>query len=433
VAAGDADPVGALVASLQADPDLAEVERLDDGGSVLASLNDVPFSVLVAEQTRAEWIEVPEGASGARPGDASEVGVLSSGAASSPPINCDPANYPRSKRACILRQLEFELGIHGEDSVEHFLQRAAFEIVPLLWPTKPQDIVELHQTLGTCGVIYILAHGHVGKNLAKQYGNHLATDIDIPREENRQVLGAAFGQNGKRFFGKGGRVGKAHLTLSPHFFESLNYPNSFVFINSCSGDTEISGSALTAGGRQLRDVFREKGAGTFIGWTAPIPIAVGIPAAREIFRALSPEVEGIDAVTLTIEPADPDPGQAYTPIATVSPPQAGIEVGLSVRGSDGYTQDETGITGVNGDVFFSEVPGGQGEVTDIITVAAGAANNAQTALEAVLNSPTLQKKYSLHGSPPVPSAQKLSRDGKPDFNLVCNNPNLTQMQIVVKF
>ena len=67
VAAGNPDPVGALVASLEGDPDVVDVERFDDHGAVIATLESgLSFSVWVAEQNRDEWVQQASGLQTAR-------------------------------------------------------------------------------------------------------------------------------------------------------------------------------------------------------------------------------------------------------------------------------------------------------------------------------------------------------------------------------
>jgi hypothetical protein len=360
----------------------------------------------------------------------------------SPPISCAPTNFPQSKKACVLRTIDFEL-FGGEEQIDNALKQSGFEITGGFVPSSAQQIIQLQQSLSSCGVLYISAHGGLARNfegasgVPGKLGNHIMTDIEIgkPGEVDEakftqllEELGPVFGQDFKRFFGQASHDEKSYLTLSPDFFASVKYPNTFVFVNACGGD------APATGGTQLRDAFRQNGAGAFLGWKTSIPSVVANPAAVEIFNALSPKVASIDGVTITVTPPDPGPGESYVVSATISPAQADVELSLAVRGTDGYTQNNTGITDAGGNLTFPSVPGGQGEVIDTITVAAGGASNSATAVNAVYASPTLQEAWQLPWFAGGVSINALTLDAaNPDFNLVCANQKLVRTQQVVKF
>ena len=443
VVAGNPDPVGALVASLESDPDVVDVERFDGHGAVIATLESgLSFSVWVAEQNRDEWVPLGSGQQRAPPDPREDFSAAAVAASSAtPPISCSQTNFPQSKKACVLRTIDFEL-FGGEEGIDQALRRAGYDITGGFVPSSAQQIVELQQTLATCGVLYISAHGGLARNLEGgdqpgKLGNHILTDIEIGKageiDEAKfiqllQVLGPAFGQNFKRFFGEASHDGTTYLTLSPEFFGSVSYPNSFVFVNACASD------APAPGGTQLRDVFQQQGAGAFLGWKRDIPAALANPAATEIFDALAPKFANLDTVIVSASPPDPDPGQSYVVTATISPAQAGVEVSLSVRGTDGFIRDETGTTSAGGAVIFAQIPGGQGQVTDSITVAAGGASNSATAVNAVYGSPTLQASWGVPwfaGGTRVNDLTLTARTA--DYNLACANSKLSQTLVVVKF
>ena len=154
-----------------------------------------------------------------------------------------------------------------------------------------------------------------------------------------------------------------------------------------------------------------------------------------MFAGLAPKVL-VDAVAVAVSPPDPGPGESYVPSATITPATAGVEVSLSVRGTDGFTSDETATTDGSGHVTFGSIPGGQGEVIDSITVVAGGAGNSLSTLNAVQSSPSLQGKFSIPWLGGVASIGGLNftpRNVNSNFNLVCNNQNLRQTVEVVKF
>ena len=414
VASGNPDPVGALVASLQADPAITDVERVDSGGTVVATLDGVPFAVLTAEEDRPEWTETA--------GAAGLVSVMMA-----PPIACDSANYPKSKKACILRSTLTAAGAVNDFGIEQSLERAGFTPTTVAWPTTIQQVISLHQTLSTCGVLYIRAHGGAAKNLAGEFGNHLLTEVTSASAEEKQLLKTTFGAEARSYFGKvaGTRTKKSYLTLTPQFFASVQYPNTLVFNNACFSH---NGLQELAGGSVLKDAFLNSGAGAVLGWQSTVSAGLAGPAANEVFAGLAPKVL-VDAVAVAVSPPDPGPGESYVPSATITPATAGVEVSLSVRGTDGFTSDETATTDGSGHVTFGSIPGGQGGVIDSITVVAGGAGNSLSTLNAVQSSPSLQGKFSIPWLGGVASIGGLNftpRNGNSNFNLVCNNQNLRQ-------
>jgi hypothetical protein len=441
VADGNSDPVGALVASLRADPFIAKVERLDGGGSVIATTTaGVSFGVLVAEQNRSEWAPVSpspmpaifrgrleRSVSGPNPQNASG------------PITCGPANYPQSKKACVLQTPDFAL--LGGEEIEEPLQRTGFEVVPLsqlAFPSRAQDIVKLHQTMGSCGVLYISAHGGMNTNFeSDQPSNHIVTEVEIGDEEKffqeLSVLGPAFPGKFKQYFGQASHDGKTFLTLSPEFFASVQYQNTLVFMNACSSAEPVPTPFLNAGSMPLKDAFRNNGAGAFIGWTKKIPTEIANPAANALFNAMAPKSSGIENVQLSA-PGSVGAGQSYTPSATISPAQLGVQVRLTVRGTDGFRRDETVTTNIGGVATFASIPGGAAGVIDSLTAVAGGADASQTALNAALGDPALQIGWALPWLPGPVNVNALSLDVRnAEFNLVCNNQKLTETLAVVKF
>ncbi len=431
VASGTPDPVGALVASLLADPNITTAERFDDGGTVIATTTDgVSFGVLVAEQNRSEWAQV----------SASAVPrILLSPQPAAGPITCDVANYPQSKKACVLQAPDFAL--LGGEEIDTPLERAGFEIVPfsqVSFPTTAQDIVKLHQTMGTCGVLYISAHGGMNTNFeSDQPTNHIVTEVEVDDKEQffdaLRVLGPAFPGKFKQYFGEAAREGKTYLTLSPEFFASVQYPNTLVYINACSSAQPVPFPYQTAGQTPLMDAFRNNGAGAFLGWQKKMPTEIANPAANAFFAALAPKTSGIENVTLAA-PGNVGAGQSYTPSATISPAQQGVSVRLTVRGTDGFRRDETVTTNLGGTATFASIPGGAAGVIDSLTAVAGGADASQTAFNAAQGDPSLQGSWALPWFPGSVNIGALTLNARnAEFNLVCNNQKLTETVAVVKF
>jgi hypothetical protein len=432
VTSGASDPIGALVASLQADPTLTDVQRHDSLGTVIATTTDgVPFAVLVAEMDRPEWRPVTtQPPASPRLGGANLAGWFGAGQANAE-IACTPANFPQSKKACLLRSTLTAAGAVQDQGIDQSLQKAGFDIAPLTFPKKIQDVITLHQTLSTCGVLYIRAHGGAVKNLAGVFGNHFATEVTSATPEERELLKTTFGANAKQYFGKqaSSRTGKTFLTLSPEFFGSVQYPNTLVFTNACGSANGLHG---LIGGSVMKDAFRNHGAGAVMGWNGVVSADLAGKSATEFFAALAPKVV-VDAVNVTISPPNPTAGQAYIPSATISPAQPNVEVSLSVRGTDGFRRTATATTNASGTVIFASIPGGAGGVTDSITVAVGGANDSQTAQNIIKNSPTLQTQYGLPWYAVAVGVQSFAYEGNANFNLVCNNPKVTKTVAVVKF
>lgn len=119
---------------------------------------------------------------------------------------------------------------------------------------------------------------------------------------------------------------------------------------------------------------------------------------------------------------------------TVSPATAGVEIRLSISGTDGFQRSEVAKTDASGAVIFSTVPGGAGGVEDTISAVVGGANNSATVLDVVKNSTTLNDVFKLPYNPAVDGTlSKLSQSAVPGFNLICNNQVLTKTKTIVKF
>lgn len=69
-------------------------------------------------------------------------------------------------------------------------------------------------------------------------------------------------------------------------------------------------------------------------------------------------------------PADPAPGQGVQVLATIFPPQPGIDVTFVIAGSDGYGNEETNKTDDSGVATFY-IPGGAEGVSDHVVVTCG--------------------------------------------------------------
>jgi len=75
-----------------------------------------------------------------------------------------------------------------------------------------------------------------------------------------------------------------------------------------------------------------------------------------------------DVTDLYTEPKDPAPNQGYTATALIDcPDPAGVEVTISVSGSDNYSDSET-VTLTTGGSVSLYVPGGAQSIEDVITV-----------------------------------------------------------------
>ena len=438
-----ADPVAGLVTELRAAPGVATARLLEDQATVLVKLNNgSSFSLYTAEASRPEWQKL------GAPGPTTQVLAPSlQPNAAGDAIVCEPVTFPQSKKACLITGYQQALQ-QNTTTIQNALKRAKFDLVSLPLASV-QDLRTLRDTLPSCGVIYLSSHGAVAQDLTDPGGNgilsnHVLTEIqidpknDAERQKLMSDLASTFGDHAfAPIFGLGAHAvaqnGKSVLSLSSAFFggNGVTYPNSFVYADVCSSDAAIADPAAL----QLRAVFEGNGAGAVLGWDGPIATKLSNEVASTLFQGLAPSVGNIDSVQLTITPLAPGPQESYTPSAAISPAQAGIELRLSISGTDGFSRSETGLTDAGGQVTFASVPGGAGGVTDTITVVAGGANNSATAFNVLQKSPIKDDLYVLRWRQNFPSGvANLKFNAKnPNFNLICNNIKLTQTQSVVKF
>ncbi len=447
VLTGSADPVGALITYLQTDPNIRTVELSIDGATVMAVLfNDERVAIMTDEKSRDEWRiiansqivpllqeEPTRGPTLWNPGDRlyERLGKLVP-AAKSDSIICSEATFPQSKEACLIMnfQSEFQQDV---SKISDPLGRAGYNVRILSLKTIG-DLRNLRETLGECGVIYVSSHGNVRKNILDNYGNAIATEIELDFKNKGSFtsdlvdLIEIFGADLNTHLSVDAHRGKVYWSLTPEFFASISYRNSFVYVDVCNSDKDVP-----PGGSRLRDAFRGNGAGAFIGWTGPISTRFSNPAAEAIFDGLAPKVAGISSVDVTISPPDPGPAESYLPTATISPAIEGVPVKISISGTDGFAFTETSTTDSGGMAVFSLVPGGAGEVIDTITVVAGGADNTATVVDVVQNDPDLADVWKLPWNPAQESLSSLTSSAVENYNLICNNLNVTETTTVIKF
>jgi len=452
VASGDADPVQSLIDALEDDPDITNVELSIDGATVEATLsNGIVVGIATDERDRDDWIITEQEGASAKvaadnksviPSIEGPVPVRGSGWASTHAddsdgsIICDETTYPQSKTACMIMGFQEQFDPFNEQppKLTEPLQRAGYEIKNLTLKT-PQDLVTLQQELPNCGVIYIQSHGKVRKNLDGTFGNNITTEIELDLKNPTSIFDMmeVFGDNWQRFL-SADSIGKADQaivawSLTPEFFAQFDYKNSFVYADVCNSDYPTMGN-------QLADVFLAKGAGAFVGWQGPIANGIAKLTAELVFDALAPTeaVTGVDSVTISTDPADPGAGQSYVPSAQVSPIVAGMQIKLSISGTDGFSFTETVTTDVGGQAVFTTIPGGAGGVVDTLTVVAGGADNSAALAEIIRNNPELENKvWSQPWSEKGYTVANLSVIASELYNLICNNQTLTETTTVVKF
>jgi hypothetical protein len=111
---------------------------------------------------------------------------------------------------------------------------------------------------------------------------------------------------------------------------------------------------------------------------------------------------------------------------------------MSIVGTDFFRRSETRLTDAFGEATFSSVPGGATGVTDTITAVTGGADNGATVVDvSVKNDPTLPDSCRLpwqNGEVSIANLKFSLRTGaNANYNLVCNNPDVTTTDKVVKF
>lgn len=427
VASGEADPVGALINVLKADPAWSDVSLSPDGGTVLGRhQGGLWLGVLTDQKSRSEWMDV---SSAGKPGLAETTGALETDNGA---VDCLAAKYPQSKIACVVSGFQSEFA-QNTAAIEGSLSKAGFAVkhFPI---GSPSDVANLRSQLNHCGVLYISSHGDVQKGLDGTMGVSITTEIELIGDtENPKLrqsiadMTAEFGADLIGWFGVVGHKGKAYWSITPDFFASANLPNSLVYVDTCHGGRTPSGAS------SLRQAFKDAGAGAFISWDGAISTRFANPAADAIFAGLAPDTEAVGSTTLSISPPDPGPGESYVPTATVSPAQEGVTIRLSVSGTDGFSRTEVATTDSAGSVTFSSVPGGKADVVDTITVVAGGAESSSTVMDVLASDPTLAKVWKLPWNPAQESFSQMVHDAEPGFNLVCNNAQLSETTEVIKF
>ena len=431
-AANQSDPMGALVTSLQSNPDVAQVERFDDDATIIVTMKTgIAFSLPLAEKNRV-WVKQAKPSLG-NPPPGSDLSVDAPAIASA--IVCDPTTFPQSKKACIVPAFQNEFN-QNFSSMSQSLQRVGFQVTTFSLKTA-QDLTNLQNSLKDCGVLYISSHGGRGKNLEKppKGGNNITTEIEVGLPDKDKFASSlvdmigAFGGDMQRFLGVTAHGGKVFYTLTPEFWTTVKYPNTLVYADACSSDKDLPASMP---GGSLKDAFRKNGAGAFMGWKGPIDSGISDWVANKVFDGLAPKALNITGITADA-PTSVGAGVSYSVSATVQPPTAGIELRLGVKGTDGYSKEETKTTDASGKVTFSSVPGGAAGVVDTVTVSAGGADTSNTATSVVVNDPTLQNPRKVPGLPATASVSTFICDAGSNFNLACNNTNLTSTKTIVKF
>jgi hypothetical protein len=449
-AQGVADPVAALINWLKTQPGVVDAYRSPDGISVIVELeNGETLSIITDGKDRAEWVttggtskfispaeppvEVVESPYCRLDGSAK---TKNNNAAES--IDCDPKSFPSKKKALLIAayQQQFKQDI---SRIAAPLQRAGYDTSVVSLKTV-SDVTAFRNALSESGVIYISTHGLVGELNDGTTGNVITTEIPVDPNDvqaRRKVfaqLTEALGENVGRFVRIVGTTHGPVIGLSPEFFASANYPNTFVYVDACHSDRTVG-----TGGTQLRDVFLSRGAGAYVGWDSSISSDIALKATEGIFNALAPAPVTIDSVTITTSPSDPGAGQSYVPSVTISPPAAGIEVRLSISGTDGYSNSQKKTTGANGRVDFSSIPGGAANVQDTITAVAGGGDNADTVLSVVIrNKPdvvnlTSTLRWAFDALSLANLNFYLGQSANASFNLVCNNNKLVTTKTIIKF
>lgn len=450
-AANSATAVDDLLAQLAARPGVVSAGLSSDGATIVVALNDGEvISLFTDEKHRAQWQAsgaprpiVPDArpASGAEPFDARSAtrGKAAAAAQSLTPeefIVCDPEAYPQSNKACIVMNFPFQFN-QATDKIKTPLERAKFSVTTFRLQTFA-DVKALQDSLADCGVLYISTHGGVGETRTGIEANILATEIEIVQgaalpQQMSELLAIYNGGEVNEYLAPVGAAGRAYWGLTPSYFKTATYKNTFVFVDACQSDTPVA-----AGGDSLRAAFLERGAGAFLGWSDSISTKFSNPATEEIFEGLAPVDLAVQGVSISTNPSMPSAFESYVPTVQVQPPAAGIEVRLHIMGTDFFSRSETLLTDEFGEADFSSVPGASAGVTDTLTAVAGGADNGVTVVSAAkTNNPTLLESCQLAWQAGTVSIASLNFAVGPSthagFNIVCNNPEATTMTTFVKF
>ncbi|MBI4580242.1 MAG: hypothetical protein HY718_11100 [Planctomycetes bacterium] len=423
VAAGADDPIGDTIAALRARADVASVELSIDGATIMVEhVDGQRIAILTDQKDRAEWELAPNPTA-----KAATTAATAGGSA----IICNEKSFPQSKQALVITgfQQDFDTDLN---TITGPLQRAGYQ-PDVLRLSTPADLEQLQNKLANAGVIYMSSHGNVSKNLDGVYGNNVVTEIEVPLNDSEAFadslldMVAIFGGDFQRFVSVSANKGKLYWSLTPAFFGQFKYPNSFVYVDSCNSDHDVEG------GNQLASAFTSNGAGAFVGWKGKISTRFSNPAAAAIFDGMAPQTATISSVDLSTNPSDPGAGESYVPTAVVSPASTGVEIQISISGTDGFARTETGTTDAAGEVVFSSVPGGASGVVDTITEVAGGADSSASAVNVVQNDPTLNQVWQLPYNPKQETLSNLSLTANSDYNIICNNQAVTQTTKLVKF
>lgn len=449
VAAGETTPVEDLVATLKSQTGVADATIGADGSTIVIELDDGEIiSLFTDEKNRAQW---QDAGSGRRiVSDASSDGTQSVRTdwgqrkglhVAADPVGdsfiiCDETSFPQAQNACVVMNFPGQFN-QDSDAITKPLERAGYNVNVVRLETFA-DIKALQQSLSSCGVLYISTHGGVGQTRQGKNANILATEIEIAQgaalpSQMQSLLSTYSGGEVNEFLTVTGANGKSYWGLTPAFFATGTYKNTMVFVDACNSDATIP-----SGGEPLKDAFLDHGAGAYIGWSASISTKFSNPAVAAIFDGLAPAEIGIESMTIFTDPSDPGAGESYVPVIQVQPPTAGVEVRLSIAGTDFFRRSETQTTDSFGEATFASVPGGDAGVTDTITAVTGGADNGATVVDvSVKNDPTLPEACKLlwqNGQVSIANLKYSLRNGADaSFNLVCNNPDITTTDKVVKF
>lgn len=440
-ATGAQDPVSALIAALSGKPGISKVERSSDGVTVIITLeNGEVVAVMTDAKNRTEWQTLPTARqilpdpwtvdSGPRTYNAGDrKAAVNASSIEDDFIICEESSYPQSRKACVVINFQSLFKTNPANITEP-LTHAGFEVT-LRRLDSFDAVAALWNELSMCGVLYISSHGALSRTNQGLDANVISTEIEAGDIFNQtfDMFGHFSLAQVRSFFVPVAEGGHVYWGLTPAFFASANYPNSFVFIDACQSD------ALAVAGGQLRDAFIGNGAGFFLGWASSVSSDLANFAASAVFNGLAPNDIGVTAIELVTDPNKPGAGQSYEPLVQLTPPLPGVEVRLHVIGSDGFRRSEAKMSDGGGFVRFSSIPGGSSGVEDIITVVTGGPQNGASAVDVARRSNPVGIQKLPWGTP-VTSAALLATLGAhahPSFNLACNNPDTTQSQKIIKF
>ncbi|AKU96035.1 hypothetical protein AKJ09_02699 [Labilithrix luteola] len=419
---GALDPVAALEANLRSNADVANVGLRETSGTLTATLRSgARANVFVAGKERAEW----------SPMTSSLAARISSPLlpASGGSVRCTATTYPRVTKACLVSAFTESFG-QRFDTIQASLERVSFTIERFGLKTA-DDLATLLAALDGCGVLYVSTQGALMTALDGTLGSHLVTEIEFGEGTLARISDVLGRDRVRDLVGLASLRGKTYWTLAPTLFANVAYPNSVVFVDAPSSAGAVAPSD-DPDARSLRDVFRQGGAGAFYGWESTANGALSNPTADQLFQALVPKKTDIDKVSLTVTPVKVEVRQPYVPHATVSPPKAGVELDLSITGTDGFSRQDRQTTDATGAVTFESVPGAEEGVIDTLIVTAGGANDTATALKMVQASPSLVG-YRLPWGNAQSDVEHLALDGRDHENLVCASSETRQDELVLNF